>query len=74
MVLWTWSLGAAAAAIGAVILVANSPFILLRRPSFKLHQLEQAWLKYMDGSNRIIPAKDLWSDRGAVIMVVRRPG
>lgn len=74
MVLWAWSLGAAAAAIGAVILVANSPLLLLKRPPFNLRQLEQAWLKYMDGSDRIIRAKDLWSDRGAVIMVVRRPG
>ena len=72
-VLWTWILGPAAAAIGAVILVANSPLILLRRSLFKLYRLEQAWLKYMDGSDRIIPAKDFWSDQGAVIMVVQGP-
>ena len=65
MVFGTWSLGAAAAAIGAVILVANSPLILLRRPPFKLHQLEQAWLEvivsFMLKICDLIKELSLWS-------------
>ena len=77
MAKWSWKkifLYGAAAAIGATILFANSPLALPKRVPFKLSQLETAALTYMDGSSRSIAARELWKDRGAVLLVVRRAG
>ena len=74
---WTWSkviFTTAAATVGAAILIANSPFAVPKRSPFNLKQLEQGFLKYLDGSGRMVHGKDLWNNNGAVIMVVRRPG
>lgn len=74
MVSWQWVIGAAATALGAVLLVANSPLTLMKRVPFTIGQLEKASLMYLDNSNRLISAKELWKDNGAVIMIVRRSG
>lgn len=77
MAKWSWKkvcLYGAAAAIGAAILFANSPLALPKRTPFKLSRLKTASLTYMDGSSRTVAAQDLWRERGAVIMVVRRAG
>ena len=74
---WSWKkvfLYGAAAAIGATLLFANSPLSLPKRVPFNLSQLETAALTYMDGSSRAITARELWKDRGAVLLVVRRAG
>lgn len=36
--------------------------------------LREIKLETLDGSDRIIDATDLWTNNGAVIMVIRRPG
>ena len=70
-----WTLvGTAAAALGAAILIANSPWALPRRPPYQLKLLENAVLRYLDGSNRVVSGRDLWKEKGAVIMAVRRVG
>ena len=70
-----WMLvGTAAAALGAAILIANSPWAVPKRPPYQLKLLENAVLTYLDGSNRVVTGKDLWRKKGAVIMAVRRVG
>lgn len=67
-------MGTAAAALGAAVLFVNSPWVLPKRPPYQLKLLEDAALTYMNGSNRLVKGKDLWKERGAVIMAVRRVG
>jgi hypothetical protein len=76
-IFWTWPkifFGAAATALGAAIIIANSPLILPKRVPYKLKLLEDAHLMYLDGTNRAVRGKDLWNKTGAVVMVVRRAG
>ena len=44
------------------------------REPFSLEELQGAVLRSLDGSGREVRAGDLWRERGAVIVVVRRPG
>ncbi|CAI8037308.1 Peroxiredoxin-like 2A [Geodia barretti] len=74
LVTWQSVLGTAAAALGAAILVANSPLAVPKREPFSLAGLRGAVLTALDGSGREVKAEELWRERGAVIMVVRRPG
>ena len=67
-------MGTAAAALGAAILIANSPWAVPKRPPYQLKLLENAVLTYLDGSQRVVKGKDLWKEKGAVIMAVRRVG
>jgi hypothetical protein len=74
LVSWRSVLGTAAAALGTAILVANSPWAVPKRVPFSYSTLRSAVLTALDGSGREVVGEDLWRERGAVIMVVRRPG
>lgn len=71
---WLSVLGTAAATLGAAIAYANSPWMLSNRASYDLDKLAAASLKRLDGSEQVVKAGELWRERGAVIMAVRRPG
>lgn len=74
----TWAsvgaVGAAAVAGAAVLLnLPTNPWVAKPQKA-TLEYLEQAKLATLDGSQRSFDASDLWRERGAVIMAVRRPG
>jgi len=71
---WRTVVGTAAAALGAAILVANSPWMIPKRRPYNLTVLGNAMLKRLDGTPGVVAGKDLWHQHGAVVMVVRRPG
>lgn len=72
--MWWTVLGSAAAALGAAILLANSPWGSVSQQPYELSLLEKASLKRLDGSEAVVEGRELWHEKGAVIMVVRRPG
>lgn len=78
MVKWSWKklfFGTTAAAIGAALLIANSPLALPKRAPFRLSQLENAVLSYINReATPTVKAGDLWKKKGAVLLVVRRAG
>ena len=45
-----------------------------KRIPFPLPELGNAVLMTLDGSGRKVEGRELWRERGAVIMMVRRPG
>ena len=56
-----------------------SPLLLLlpcsvSQQPYELSLLEKASLKRLDGSGAVVEGRELWHEKGAVIMVVRRPG
>ena len=59
---------------GAAVLLANSPLVVPRLPPFNYKSLSEASLMYLDGSRRMVTARELWRERGAVIVAVRRSG
>ena len=54
-----------------------SPLLLscsVSQQPYELSLLEKASLKRLDGSEAVVEGRELWQEKGAVIMVVRRPG
>lgn len=72
--MWTLSLGALGAAVTGIIL-ANTDLFLSKPEEAALNFLEKIELKTLgEASQRTFKAEELWKKKGAVIMVVRRPG
>lgn len=67
-------LGAAGAAAGAAILCNLSAWLIPKAQLATLDYLARAKLQTLDSAKRNFSASELWKDRGAVIMAVRRPG
>lgn len=67
-------LGAAGAAAGAVLMCNMSAWLIPAPQLATMEYLARAKLQTLDGSKRNFSASELWKDRGAVIMAVRRPG
>ena len=56
--------------ISLSVCLSSSP----QRAPYDLSKLEAAPLKRLDGSEQVVKAGELWKERGAVVMAVRRPG
>ncbi|XP_006163798.1 peroxiredoxin-like 2A isoform X2 [Tupaia chinensis] len=70
-----WSVGAGALGAAAVALfLANTDMFLSKPQRASLDYLEDIDLKTLGKEPRTFKAKELWGERGAVIMAVRRPG
>lgn len=67
-------LGAAGAAAGAVIFCNLSAWLVPRAQLATLDYLARAKLQTINSAKTNFSAGELWKDRGAVIMAVRRPG
>lgn len=67
-------LSTAVGALTTAVIVANMPWFSGRSPRFNVEELMKAKLIKLDGSNRQIHGRELWQEKGAVIMVVRRAG
>ena len=67
-------LTSAVGALTTAVIIANMPWFSGRYPKFDLAELRKAKLIKLDGSSKEIRGRDLWQERGAVIMIVRRPG
>ena len=64
-------------AIGALttaVVVANMAWFSGRSPKFDVAELRKAKLVKLDGNSKEVYGQELWQERGAVIMIVRRPG
>ena len=68
-----WILGAGGVVVAAGLWWANSNF-WPDLPKTELSYLSTIKLKSLDGTDKALLARDLWKDKGAVIMVVRRAG
>ena len=64
----------AVGALTAAVLAANMRWFSGSNPRYDFELLKKARLLRLDGSNEQISGQDLWKDKGAVIMAVRRPG
>jgi len=65
----------AAAVVAGLAVIANLPTSLwLPTQKATLDYLATATLTTLDESKRKFQASELWKDKGAVIMAVRRPG
>lgn len=77
MVRWTWkkiAFGSAVSVLGAAVLLANSPLVVPKLPPFDYARLSRAGLMRLDGTRRMVTGGELWRERGAVVVAVRRPG
>ena len=57
--------------------LSPSPLLLscsVSQQPYELSLLEKASLKRLDDSGAVVEGRELWYEKGAVIMVVRRPG
>jgi len=73
-VLWGGG-GAVAAAAAAFIAYCNlPPSWLLPAEKATLDWLSPAPLEQLGSVSRVIRGEDMWRERGAVIMAIRRPG
>ena len=70
----TWLITAGAAIAVAGVAFVNSGFFNEQIEKASLSYLSGIQLKALDGSGGMVKSSDLWQKRGAVIMVVRRPG
>ena len=64
----------AVGALTTAVLVANIPWFSSHTPRFDLEELGKAKLVRLDGNNKQVNARELWHEKGAVIMIVRRTG
>ena len=69
---WLVSAGATVAVAG--IAMINAGFFNPKTEAASLSYLSTIQLKPLNGGNKLLAASDLWSENGAVIMVIRRPG
>lgn len=74
MIAGKYILTTAVGALTTAVIVANMPWFSGRKPKFDLEALANAELVKLDGSNEQVNGRELWQGRGAVIMIVRRPG
>ena len=70
----TWLITAGAAIAVAGVAFVNSGFFNEQIEKASLSYLSGIQLKALDGSGGMVKSSDLWQKRGAVIMVVCRPG
>lgn len=68
-----WILGAGGMAVAAGLWWANSDF-WKDTPKTDVSYLNSIKLTSLDGTKKESFARDLWNDKGAVVMVVRRAG
>uniref|UniRef100_A0A3Q3MWE4 Uncharacterized protein n=3 Tax=Mastacembelus armatus TaxID=205130 RepID=A0A3Q3MWE4_9TELE len=74
MGMWSLGLGAVGAALAGIFL-ANTDLCLPKVAQASLEYLEDADLhSTIDDDDKVIKAKSLWDQTGAVVMAVRRPG
>ena len=74
MIAGIYILTTAVGALTTAVIVANMPWFSGRTPKFDLEKLSKAKLLKLDGSNKQVNGRELWQEKGAVIMIVRRPG
>lgn len=74
MSLELWLKGVAGAVAGIVILGNLPTKLWMPQGRAALSYLAGGTLKSLDGSGRTLKASDLWKDKGAVVLAVRRPG
>ena len=74
MIRGRYVLTTAVGALTTAVIVANMPWFSGRSPKFDLTELRKARLVKLDGSSKEVSGRELWEARGAVIMIVRRPG
>ena len=74
MIAGKYILTTAVGALTTAVIVANMPWFSGRTPKFDLEKLSKAKLLKLDGSNKQVNGRELWQQKGAVIMIVRRPG
>ena len=73
--------GSAAVAMGAAVLLANSPWLTPQPPPYDLKKIGEARLEKLPQNTAsrssgasVVKAESLWQERGAVVLVVRRAG
>lgn len=74
MALDFWLKGLAGLAVGAAVICNLPTRLWLPAEKATLEYLAKTTLQTLDESGRKFPASDLWKERGALIMAVRRPG
>uniref|UniRef100_A0A3B3SNE2 Uncharacterized protein n=1 Tax=Paramormyrops kingsleyae TaxID=1676925 RepID=A0A3B3SNE2_9TELE len=73
MAIWTLAVGAVGAALVAIFL-ANMDVLLPKPQQASLTYLQDTELREIGGDEKLLKAKTLWEESGAVVMAVRRPG
>lgn len=69
-----WLKGVAGIAVGAAIFVNLPTRLWLTMEKATLAYLAETSLQTIDEANATIKASQLWEKKGAVVMVIRRPG